>query len=291
MTSKHPQKGKAWPSAYRRASAALSFTRRVAQGQAPRHAVPVLLVAGAALTALVTLLAVGAVPSASGRSPDATLTLGRDAVPVDGAVLLAGEGPARAAPLVPVARPASFARPDAGPLSADGLGAVAEARALQGRQAGRALLAAYPASPGGTLLPNGIHVFAGAPDLSPPARPDSDAAPEGNALAQLRPPRRPLAAADPKRPRPRPAAIGNSAAPTGPAAAATADLVVAASDRPRSRPALASAAMPSSAPDLAGLRPVSRPLVLSEAEPDALRPSARPPARAGAASVASLVPS
>lgn len=290
MTSKHPQKGKAWPSAYRRASdAALSFTRRVAQGRAPRHAVPVLLVAGAALTALVTLLAVGAVPSASGRSPDATLTLGRDAVPVDGAVLLAGEGPARAAPLVPVARPAAFARPDAGPLSADGLGPVAEARALQGRQAGRALLAAYPASPGGTLLPTGIHVFAGAPDLSPPARPDVDTVPEGNTLAQLRPLRRPLAAADPKRPRPRPAAIGNSAAATGPAAAATADLVVAASDRPRSRPA--SAAMASSAPELAGLRPVSRPLVLSEAEPDALRPSARPPAQAGAASAASLVPS
>ncbi|MCE8468494.1 hypothetical protein LZ189_05445, partial [Rhodovulum sulfidophilum] len=53
-------------------------------------------------------------------------------------------------------------------------------------------------------------------------------------------------------------------------------------------------AMVSSAPDLAGLRPVSRPLVLSEAAPaapDALRPSARPTAPAEAASAASLVPS
>ncbi|PTW49844.1 hypothetical protein [Rhodovulum kholense] len=297
MTPDHTQKGKAEPSIHRRASdVALSFSRLAPGVRARVRVFPALAVAGAALTALVSVLAVTAVPPAQGRAPEAALALGRDATPVEGSVLLVGSDATRAEPLAPVTRPAPLV-----PLmgaAEDGLDPVAEARAAQGQQAARLMLAAYPATPGGTALPNGLHVYAGAPDVAPPARPGADPETPEDQLAQLRPHPRPLAEGgdagplgDARRPRPR---------PTAEAPAATTDVVASLTDeaapRPHARPRAAAGTAATALPEATGTDPQSPPagpVLLAVAQTvavDSVRPQARPIPPAAAAYAASLMP-
>ncbi|WP_414897919.1 hypothetical protein [Rhodovulum sp. YEN HP10] len=244
MTPDHTQKGKAETSTHRRASKLPLSVPELAR-RAPVLVVPALAVAIAAVTGLVTVLAVQPAPDGTSRAPVAAFALDRDATPVDGAVLLAGTGDEAAIPGDPAPRPAAIARPAAAPLPADGIGVVTEARAEQGRQAARALLAA------------GGQVFAGAPRIVPPAR--SGAAAGGDDLAGLRPQQRPLAGSDLRRPRPRPATAESAAPET---------VIAQASDRPQPHPDGLPAPMsgPATAVALARaqVRPQSRPLELAE---------------------------
>ncbi|TDX22579.1 hypothetical protein [Rhodovulum visakhapatnamense] len=287
MTPDHTQKGKTEPSIQRPASdVALSFSRLAPDAHARIRVFPVLAVAGAALTALVSVLAVTAVPPAQGRAPEAALALGRDATPVEGSVLLAGADAARAAPLAPVTRPEALSRVT-GPAE-DGLDAVAEARAAQGQQAARLMLAAYPATAGGTALPNGLHVYAGPPDVAPPARPGAQPDAPEDQLAQLRPHPRPLAeGGDARRPRPRPSAEAPAAATD-----VVASLSAENAPRPHARPETDADTAGTALPEASGTdpqRPLARPVILADAA-DSVRPQARPIPLAVAASGASLVP-